>query len=296
MDNKDFIIDKNTYILARDSKNNNVTNHEIHNIVFKIVLEIDRICRKHKIPYALSFGSALGLYNYADFIPWDDDADIVINYEDYMKFVNALKEDLDSDFTFECYEDDGKSPVIIPPIKIRYRHSYIKDKCRFTIPNRAKRSNGLFVDVCPLLGVPKDKKEHKKLLLKGKLLMPWHVLFDGLLRINPKWIKNSLKKYEKEVAEKYKDSDYVSQTIIIPFQEYPKKIVSELAFPKEVIYPFKEYEFRGKKIYSFNNVEEFCRLRYGEKSLKKLEKGKYVEPYKDKSFGSHFGFVEIYKK
>ena len=295
MENNQFIIDKNTYFIAKDKKGNNVTNHEIHNIVFKIVLEIDRICRKNNIPYALAFGSALGLYNYDNFIPWDDDADIAIPYSDYHRFIEALKNDLDSDFTFECYEDDGKSPVIIPPIKVRYKFSNIKERNRFTIPNRAKRSNGLFVDIGPFMGVPSDKKEHKKLLKKAKFYMPFHVILDGFLHINPKFIKNKLKKYEKEIAEKYKDSDYVSQTIIIPFQEYPKNIVNELAFPKEVIYPFKEYEFRGHKLYSFNNVEEFCRLRYGDKSLKRFENGKYVEPHDGYKCGDHVKIVDIYK-
>ena len=112
-------------------------------------------------------------------------------------FCILFETDLGEDFTFECYEIDHKSPVIIPPIKIRYKYSYIKEKNRFTIPSRSKRGNGIFVDVCPLMGVPSDIKEHKKLLLKAKLLMPLHVILDGFLHINPKGIKNSLKKYEK---------------------------------------------------------------------------------------------------
>jgi len=295
MENKDFIVDNDIYILAKDKNKNNVTNIEIHDIVFKMFLEIDRICQKNNIPYALSFGSALGLYNYGDFIPWDDDGDVAINYIDYERFVEALKNDLGDDFTFECFEVDDRAAVIIPPIKIRYKHSYIKERNHFTIPNRTKRGNGLFVDVCPFMGVPDNKKEHKKLFVKSKLLMPFHVLGD-IFHINPKRIKCSLKKYEKEIANKYQDSDYVSQTIIIPFQEFPTSIVHELAFPKEVIYPFKQYSFRGHMLYSFNNIEEFCRLRYGKESLKVYKDGKYIDPYKKRNEKGHLLTVEIYKK
>ena len=80
----EFIVDNNRYILAKDQNNNDVDNKTVQDIVFQIILEIDRICRKHKIDYALSFGSALGLYKYGDFIPWDDDADIVIDYFDQL--------------------------------------------------------------------------------------------------------------------------------------------------------------------------------------------------------------------
>ena len=148
------------------------------------------------------------------------------------------------------------------------------------------------------MGVPSERKEHVKLLRKAKRIMPLYVIADAFLHINPKGTRRKLREYEKEVATKYKDSDYVSQTVIIPFQEYPKKYVHSLAFPKEVIYPFKEYEFFGKKIYSFNNVEEFCRLRYGEQSLKKMgEDGKYFDPLskKDKKSG-HVLRIDIYKK
>ena len=295
MNNQEFIIDNETYILAKDKNNNNVTNHQIHDIVFKIILEIDRICRKHNIPYALGFGSALGLYNYGGFIPWDDDADIVLDYYDYLKFVEVLKDELSDDFTFECYEIDDRCNVIIPPMKIRYKKSYIKERNSFTLPNRTKRGNGVFVDVCPFMGVPEDVKEHKKLIWKSKWKMPIYVFLDALLHINPKHMKKSLKRFEKEVADKYKDSNYVSQTVIIPFQEHPKKYVHSLAFPREVIYPFKEYEFNGKKLYSFNNVEEFVRLRYGDDSLKYWDGEKFISRFKYKKESDHLKKVEIFE-
>ena len=46
---------------------------------------------------------------------------------------------------------------------------------------------------------------------------------------------------------------------------------------KDIIYPFKEYEFRGTKFYSFNNIEEFCRIRFGQKSLKVEKDGVMVD-------------------
>lgn len=295
MDKSKYIIDNETYILAKDKNKNNVTNHQIHDIVFKIILEVDRLCRKHHIPYALGFGSALGLYNYGGFIPWDDDADIVLEYHDYLRLVEVLKNELGEDFTFECYEVDDRCNVLIPPMKIRYKHSYIKERNSFTLPNRTKRGNGVFIDVCPFMGVPENIKEHKKLIRKSKWMMPIYVFLDALLHINPKHMKKSLKRFEKEVVGKYKDSNYVSQTVIIPFQDHPKKYVHSLSFPKDVIYPFKEYEFNGKMLYSFNNVEEFARLRYGDNALKYYDGEKYISRFKHKKESEHLKKVDIFK-
>ena len=276
----EFIVDNNQYIIAKDQNNNDVDNKKVQDIVFQIVLEIDRICRKHKISYALSFGSALGLYKYGDFIPWDDDADIVIDYFDYPRFVEALKSDLKDKFSFDCYLTNPRYNPLIPALKIRDKGTRIKEANRFTLPDHTK-DRGLFVDVCLFMGVPKDEKEHLKLIKFSKHRMIRYVVGDAFLHLKMKRLRSKLLNFEKEVAIKYKDSDYVSQTVIIPFQDHPYKMVHSLAFPRSVIYPFKEYDFRGHKLYSFNNVEEFSRLRYGDGALKKFDEatGQYVETY-----------------
>ena len=293
----EFIIDNKEYIIAKDQNNHDVTNKVVQDIVFKIILEIDRICRKHHIDYALSFGSALGLYKYGDFIPWDDDADIVINYFDYPRFVEACKSDLSKDFSIDTYLTNNRYNPLIPAIKIRDRGTYIKEANRFTLPDHTKE-RGLFVDICLFMGVPKDEKEHRKLIAFSKRRMIPFVIGDAFFHLRMNKMRNKLLKFEKEVAEKYKDSDVVSQTVIIPFQDHPKKMVHSLSFPKEVIYPFKEYDFKGHKIFSFNDIKEFSILRYGPSVIKKYdeEKRQYVETYpRKKKRSGHIKHI-IFKK
>ena len=279
-----FIKDKQEYIISKDQNNHDVKNTVVQDIVFKIILEIDRICRKNNIPYALSFGSALGLYKYGDFIPWDDDADVIIDYFDYERLVAALKKDLSKDFTFDCYLTNDRYNPLIPAIKVRDKFTYIKESNRFTLPDHTK-DRGLFVDICLFMGVPKEKKEHLKLINYSFWKMPKYIVGDALFHLKMNGTRRKLLEFEKAVATKYKDSDYVSQTVIIPFQAHPKKMVHELSFPREVIYPFKEYDFRGHKIYSFNDIEKFSILRYGEsvKPYFDKEKNAYVETYPHKN-------------
>lgn len=290
-----YIEDNSRFVIGKNKKGEEIDNFQVHDVVLKIIFEIDRVCRKNNIDYALGFGSALGLYNYGGFIPWDDDGDIVIDYFDYHRLSDALKKDLGDDFSFDCEDVNKRYNPLIPAFKVKYKHSYIKEKNSLTLPDHSD-CKGIFVDICLFMGVPSSLKEHKKLLTKSKLLMPLYVILDGFLHLNPKGIRKSLRKYEEEIATKYKDSDYVSQTVIIPFQEYPKKFVEHLAFPKEVIYPFKEYDYFGKKIYSFNNIEEFCRLRYGEKALKIVDKdGNVHDPFEKKNKKSgHIAKIEIF--
>ena len=95
MDNN-YVIDVNPYDLGKDIDGRHHDVREIHPILIKIILEFDRICRKYNIPYALSFGSALGIYNYGGFIPWDDDMDIVLPKDDFKKLIAILRH-LESD-------------------------------------------------------------------------------------------------------------------------------------------------------------------------------------------------------
>ena len=277
MTNSDFIIDNHPYDLGKDVKGKHHDVREVHPLLLKMVLELDRICRKYDIPYALSFGSALGIVNYGGFIPWDDDMDIAIDYFDVERLTKALKEDLKEEFSFDCYEDNKRFNVLIPEFKIRYKNSYIKETFWYTLPNRCKNGDGIFIDIVALMGVPSDPKEHRKLLKFAKNRMIPYVISDAFLRIHPYKMKKKLKDFERKVAEEYKDSPMVSQTVIIPFQDWAEK-KENLAYPREVIYPFREYDFSGHKLYSFNNVEEFCRLCYGEKSLKKKVNGEWVNP------------------
>ena len=274
---KQFVIDNEPYDLGKDIDGKHHDVREIHPILMELILELDRICRKHDIPYALAFGSAIGIYNYGGFIPWDDDMDIAIDYFDIDRLIKAFKEDLGDKFSFDCYEDNKRYNVMIPTFKLRYKNSYIKEKFWFTLPNRARNGDGIFIDIVAFMGVPANKEEHVKLLKYTKNRMGWYSFVDSFLRIHPYKLKKKIKDFERKVALEYKDSPNVSQTVIIPFQDWAEK-KEYISYPREIIYPFKEYDFEGHKLYSFQNVEEFCRMAYGEKCLRKLVDGKWVDP------------------
>ena len=160
MNKLEYVIDHEKYILGKDKNNKTRYVNEVQDVVFPIVLEIDRVCRKNNIPYALAFGSALGIYNYGGFIPWDDDADIVFNYEDLDRLIEAFKKDLSPDFVFDCYEVDKRYNILQPTIKVKNKNGpTMLDNNYKRLKDRIHSSDGFFVDMVALVGMKEVEED-----------------------------------------------------------------------------------------------------------------------------------------
>ena len=78
----------------------------IQKIQLAYLLEVDRICKKHGIKYFLGGGTLLGAIRHHGFIPWDDDADIMMLREDYDKFAAIACSELPAGMTFQSGKTD----------------------------------------------------------------------------------------------------------------------------------------------------------------------------------------------
>lgn len=65
-------------------------------VILDIIKDIDAICRKNDIEYYLLGGSAIGAIRHKGFIPWDDDLDIIMTNDNYNRFIEVCKTQLDS--------------------------------------------------------------------------------------------------------------------------------------------------------------------------------------------------------
>ena len=56
-----------------------------------MLIEIDQICRKYGITYYAAGGTVIGAARHNGFIPWDDDADLYMTRDEFMRFREAFK-------------------------------------------------------------------------------------------------------------------------------------------------------------------------------------------------------------
>ncbi|MGG3284358.1 LicD family protein [Paenibacillus solani] len=191
----------------RVTTNINITpaeRRQIQLIQLEMLIEVDRICRKHHIPYRLIGGSLLGAVRHQGFIPWDPDADISMNRADYNHFYDVCKNELDTRrFFLQEWRTDSN-----------YRWNYarlIRNETEFVRAGHEKVNSktGVFIDIICADRVP-----------DSKLLRPVHSFFCFLIR-KALWSKVGKELHPNYFLRKwYRALSLIPRNIIFHFRDW----------------------------------------------------------------------------
>ena len=119
-------------------------------VEFSLMCDFQRICEKHNLRYYLLGGTLLGAVRHGGFIPWDDDVDLAMPREDYMKFLEIAPAEiagregigLVSLYNDETYRQ-GMAKLTDSSIKVINRSA------------NEERSEEAWIDIIPMDGFPK---------------------------------------------------------------------------------------------------------------------------------------------
>ncbi len=119
-------------------------------IQLEMMVEIDRICRKYGLKYNIAFGTLLGAVRHKGFIPWDDDADINMPYEDYEKLKQVIEQEIDHEkYYFRVQEKEADCNITYAHLK--------RNGTVYTKPGRDgfRYHPGVYIDIVPIFnGAP----------------------------------------------------------------------------------------------------------------------------------------------
>lgn len=227
-----------------------------------MLVELDRVCRKHDIPYCIGWGTLLGAVRHAGYIPWDDDADVAMLREDYEKF-KAVACDLNPEI---CWFQDHTTDA-------EYRWEYGKLRRTGTTYIRAgqehlKCKTGVFIDIFPLDDVPTspipEKIHAAECFVMRKIL--WaeagkysatgfeKIIYQMLSKIPPSFAHNRM----ASLAAKSRNNTPNGVRILgLP-------LFTGYKMPKSWFLNRAEYSFEGKKLFGIKDADEFLRFRYGD--------------------------------
>lgn len=240
----------------------------IQNILLLYLLEIDRICRKHHIKYFLAGGTLLGAIRHKGFIPWDDDADVMMLREDYNKFLEVVQSELPGNVKLHTVDTDPKTHNIFT--KLRIDNTMFATKWTSKFPDM---HNGIFFDVLAHDKTANSKigrKIHLQLTLMTRSLVfnKWHgrkvdnghkfqsAVTDFIKKILPLKVSEKLQFKCLRWFEKKKDAKYLYDGMgrNVYKGDFPRKWLKDTVY-----WDFEGYRFPVPKEY-----DKYLRYLYGD--------------------------------
>lgn len=238
---------------------------QLQNIELEMLIELDRICRKYHIAYSLDGGTLLGAVRHKGFIPWDDDADVIMLRKEYLKFRKICKKELDhTRFMLQDYRSDPE-----------YRWGYAKlrrKNTKFTRQGQERlKQQGIFMDILVADNVPDryiSRRIHHFLCFmirkalysevgkyneKTRFVRYIYRILSRIPRDRIFWIRDRL-----AAKSNQKRTELISHYTL----EYPRQC--RYGMPRDCFDEMIEMEFEGKFFYGFRDFHRYLSIYYGE--------------------------------
>ena len=128
-----------------------------------LLKELKKICKENDLQYFLQYGTLIGAVRHNGFIPWDDDIDVGMLREDYEKFRECCKKQLNNNFYLADYRDTENYPHVYGKLKIK-NTKYVE-----TLSKNSTMGNEIFIDIFPYDNAPDSKFMRRARNIKYKI-------------------------------------------------------------------------------------------------------------------------------
>jgi len=253
------------------------TNEEllkVQSIELGIFKDFAKVCEENNLKYWGIGGTGIGAMRHKGFIPWDDDIDVAMPYEDMVKLNEIFERDYREKYTVLNCEKFGDYPSMNEHIILNGTKFVANDVKNLKYPQ------GIFLDIFPLFKSPVDTeirmKHVKKAWIWGKILIlrqvPFPIIpFSGLpgklthiatfcvsmvLKIifTQKWL------YRKnmKISLKY---DYLEDFL---YEFYSDPVYGHCFFPKDTPDKLITLPFEDTQMKFPSNIDEYLKDCYGD--------------------------------
>ena len=201
------------HLLSREMK-------KLWNIELKSIEKLKAICEKYNLTYYLIGGGLIGAARHKGFIPWDDDLDVALMWDDYKKLLEVGPSECDYPFFFQTYINEPEAEPCFSRLRrsdttgcTKWEHECLS--CDY--------NKGIFIDIFPLFNVPdSEEKLHEQ---QEKIMSAWRtykgyevdreIRLTGSSKFNPDYIQyiedyKTASKYTDFAGMKQQYVDYCS--------------------------------------------------------------------------------------
>lgn len=238
---------------------------KLQKIELDIFKEFKRICDKHNLKYYLLYGTCIGAVRHKGFIPWDDDIDVGMPREDFEKFKEVVKIELDSNYFFQDYFTDPKCGFMFS--KLRKNNTLLSENYSYHIDMH----QGVWIDIFIIDKMSNNKIQRfiDKLLIffyrnvyivkcgykmpenRNKIL---YILYFILKVISKFFTLNYLVKQLDKTLKKHMNEDCTHAV---------EHVNPNIIFPISYLDDVLECDFEDTIAYIFTHYDEYLTNKYG---------------------------------
>ena len=210
----------------------------------------------HHLNWFVDGGTLLGTIRDSKFIPWDDDADIMMPRKDYDEFLSIYEKYHGRNF------DDKFIMLQTPNTDSTYFNVHARmrldDTCNISEREvKLKSHKGIFIDIYPIDAIPND--DELKTYLIGYMRTFRYTSLDG----NNKYIDKRaafkvMNQVLSDISRQNSNSEYVGEAIFWRYRNYMHNKMHRHCFESYILKDFEDIKVRVPSGY-----EEILELWYG---------------------------------
>ena len=202
------------------------------------------LCTRHNIPYMLWAGTLLGAVRHRGFVPWDDDMDVAVPWDEFARLQQILEETL-AGTDVEIYGTDKLRGSIALHISCK-KASDVNLDVFFLQPGRLSLSDSSAVAAITSQwhAVNKDYRKRLKALTRN-------VTRKGIEDLRQRIVDGVAKAIDP--CPRSEAASYTLQASVLPY-----------VFPADAIAPCKDIEFEGRRFRGPADPDRILRLGYGD--------------------------------
>ncbi|MCC8102653.1 MAG: LicD family protein [Clostridiales bacterium] len=240
--------------------------HKIQQCTLEMLLEVDRLCRKHNLKYSLAYGTLIGAIRHKGFIPWDDDIDIWMPRESLNKFKEICKTELNEKFFYQCNETDPNYYLLFD--KLRMNGTVFKEDYY----SEYEIHHGVYLDIFPIDEIPDAalKRRYR------------HIVYRFCrLGIQSRYLKTSSRAGSKKILSYILGLCYSPFSLRFLYRTAEKEAASSLnckgskasnifdtvkgrIFEREDFEDYMDVMFEGHKVMAVSNYHKMLTALYGD--------------------------------
>lgn len=256
---------------------------EIQDEGYKMLCAFSDYCKDNNLKFSLGYGTLLGAVRYNDFLPWDDDVDIIMPRPDYTRLLELsnISEALGEEYKLINYENGEFKGTYTKLInkRIKIKHSSLEGYV-----------DNFFIDINPFDGVPENYRKFKIRVMIADIWKNISFLSMARLSYGKDYLKKIAKCILKPIAkmvgarysikrvfklmlvQKYEDSYVVGGIVEPDFKGYSECV------PKNQFEETIDIRFRDRSFPAMSCYESFLKGKFGDDYMifiKKLDINKH---------------------